>query len=116
LGTETDGSVVLPVLAQWVGGIETDRGLGQPHHVVPISHSQDTPGPMARSVRDVAMLFSAMVGRDERDPATADADTHKQDFAAALDSASLKGVRIAYYRPVMIAALAQRFDAALEVL
>jgi amidase len=52
-------------------------------HVVPISHSQDTPGPMARSVRDAAMLFSAMVGSDPADPAT-QADAHRQDFAAGL--------------------------------
>jgi amidase len=91
LGTETDGSVVCPSSLNGLVGLKPTVGMVSRTHVVPISHSQDTPGPMARSVRDVAMLFSAMVGRDERDPATADADTHKQDFAAALDSASLKG-------------------------
>ena len=116
LGTETDGSVVCPSSLNGLVGLKPTVGMVSRHHVVPISHSQDTPGPMARSVRDVAMLFSAMVGRDEADPATAEADSHKQDFAAALDTASLKGVRVAYYRPMMSAALGERFSAALEVL
>lgn len=116
LGTETDGSVVCPSSLNGLVGLKPTVGLVSRTHVVPISHSQDTPGPMARSVRDVAMLFSAMVGADPADPATAQADAHQQDFAAALNAASLKGLRIAYYRPAMGAALAGQFAAALEVL
>jgi hypothetical protein len=53
----------LPLGDERAGRIEADARHGQPHHVVPISHSQDTPGPMGRSVKDVAILFSAMVGK-----------------------------------------------------
>jgi amidase len=70
LGTETDGSVVCPSSINGLVGLKPTVGMVSRTHVVPISHSQDTPGPMARSVRDAAMLFSAMVGSDPADPAT----------------------------------------------
>lgn len=116
LGTETDGSVVCPSSVNGLVGLKPTVGLVSRHHIVPISHSQDTPGPMARSVRDVAMMLSAMAGSDPADPATTEADAHKQDYAAPLEHASLKGVRVAYYRPTMSAALGARFAAALDVL
>lgn len=116
LGTETDGSVVCPSSVNGLVGLKPTVGLLSRHHIVPISHSQDTPGPMARSVRDVAIMLSIMAGSDPADPATAEADAHKQDYAATLDQASLKGVRVAYYRPTMSAALGTRFTAALDVL
>ncbi|WP_244304974.1 amidase family protein, partial [Sphingomonas aquatilis] len=71
VGTETDGSVVCPSSINGLVGLKPSIGLVSRTHVVPISHSQDTPGPMARSVRDVAVLFSAMVGPDPADPVTA---------------------------------------------
>ena len=70
LGTETDGSVVCPSAMNGLVGLKPTVGLVSRTHVVPISHSQDTPGPMARSVRDAAMLFSAMVGSDPADAMT----------------------------------------------
>ena len=116
IGTETDGSVVCPSSINGLVGLKPTIGLVSRTHVVPISHSQDTPGPMGRSVRDVAMLFSAMIGSDAGDPATAGADRHRSDYAAVLDTASLTGVRIAVLRPRMGAELAKAFDAALAVL
>lgn len=63
-------------------------------HVVPISASQDTAGPMTRTVRDAAILLTAIAGSDPADAATADADQHRGDFTQGLDDFSLKGVRI----------------------
>ncbi len=116
LGTETDGSVVCPSSMMGLVGLKPTLGLVSRSFVVPISHSQDTPGPMARSVRDAALLFSAMIGTDPADPATASANTYRKDYAAGLAAASLKGVRIAVYRPDMPALEKIRFEEALGVL
>ena len=116
LGTETDGSVVCPSAINGLVGLKPTVGLVSRTHVVPISHSQDTPGPMTRSVRDAAMLFSAMIGDDPADMATKGADARRRDYAAGLASATLKGLRIAVLRPDMAPDLKARFDAALEVL
>ncbi len=116
LGTETDGSVVCPSSINGLAGLKPTIGMVSRTHVVPISHSQDTPGPMARSVRDVALLFSSMVGADPADAATAGAAARAQDYAAPLAGASLNGVRIAVLRPDMTDDLARSFDAALAVL
>ncbi|MCP3734793.1 amidase [Sphingomonas sp. RP10(2022)] len=115
VGTETDGSVVCPSSINGLVGLKPSIGLVSRTHVVPISHSQDTPGPMARSVRDVAILFSAMVGADPADPATAGAVL--RDYAAGLSVSALSGVRVAVLRPEgMSADLVARYDAALAVL
>lgn len=116
LGTETDGSVVCPSSVNGLVGLKPTLGLVSRTYVVPISHSQDTAGPMARSVRDVATLFSAMVGSDPADPVTKDAGKYRKDFTAGLATASLKGARIAVYRPDMPPLVAARFDQALAVL
>lgn len=116
LGTETDGSVVCPSAMNGLVGLKPTVGLVSRTHIVPISHSQDTAGPMARSVRDAAILFSAMIGSDPADAATADADSHRADYAAGLDSASLAGMRIGVLRPDMPETLKTRYDAALAVL
>jgi amidase len=94
VGTETDGSVVCPSSMNGLVGLKPTLGLISRTHVVPISHSQDTPGPMARSVEDAAILLAAMAGADPDDPATAEADAHRHDYAAALAGASLKGKRL----------------------
>lgn len=116
IGTETDGSVVCPSSINGLVGLKPTIGLISRTFVVPISHSQDTPGPMGRSVKDVALLFSQMIAADPADPATRDAGRHVRDYAAGLAGASLKGVRIAVRRPQMSDDLAARFDAALAVL
>ena len=94
VGTETDGSVTCPSSMGGLAGLKPTVGLVSRTHVVPISHSQDTPGPMGRSVTDIATLLTAMAGSDPADPATADADAHRTDYAAALAGASLKGKRL----------------------
>jgi amidase len=96
LGSETDGSLVCPGSINGVVALKPTVGLLSRTHIIPISHSQDTAGPMTRNVMDAALLLTAMAGSDPNDPATADADTHKMDYAAALATASLKGKRLGY--------------------
>jgi amidase len=98
IGTETDGSITCPASINGIVGFKPTVGLVSRTFVVPISHSQDTAGPMARSVADAAMLLNAIAGTDPADPATSEADRHKADFTAGLASASLSGVRIGVLR------------------
>ncbi len=76
VGTETDGSVVCPAGVNGIVGIKPTLGLVSRSGIIPIAHSQDTAGPMARSVRDAAMLLTAMTGIDADDPATANAGSN----------------------------------------
>jgi amidase len=94
VGTETDGSITCPASANGIVGFKPTVGLVSRTHVVPISHSQDTAGPMASSVFDAALLLGAMAGSDPADPATLEADKRKTDYTAGLGLSSLKGVRI----------------------
>nr|WP_275896072.1 amidase [Sphingomonas crusticola] len=98
VGTETDGSIVCPASVNGVVGFKPTVGLVSRTHVIPISHHFDTPGPIARNVRDAARVLTAMAGSDPADPATADADGHTIDFAAALDLHALRGARIGVLR------------------
>jgi amidase len=98
IGTETDGSITCPASVNGIVGFKPTVGLVSRARIVPISHSQDTPGPLAASVADAALLLSAMAGSDPLDPATRDADGHATDFTAGLSGASLKGVRIGVLR------------------
>jgi amidase len=98
IGTETDGSVTCPAAINGVVGLKPTVGLVSRTHIVPISHSQDTAGPMAASVREAAALLTAIAGGDPADPATAEADRHKAEYAALLDANSLKGKRIGVMR------------------
>lgn len=114
VGTETDGSVICPSAINGLVGMKPTLGLVSRTHVVPISHSQDTPGPMATSVADAAALLAVMAGSDPADPATREADARKGDYAARLNPAALKGMRVAVLRPEGLPdALARQFDAAL---
>jgi amidase len=79
-------------------GLKPTVGLVSRTHVVPISHSQDTPGPMTHTVRDAALLLAAMAGSDPADPATSDADRHVVDYAAGLDAQALRGRRLGVMR------------------
>jgi amidase len=98
VGTETDGSVTCPSSINGLAGLKPTVGLVSRTHVVPISHTQDTPGPMGRSVSDIAALLTAMAGSDPADPATAKADAHKTDYVKALDGATLRGKRLGVLR------------------
>ncbi len=98
IGTETDGSVTCPSAISGLVGLKPTVGLVSRTHIVPISHTQDTAGPMTRNVRDAAIMLSAMAGSDPADPATAEADAHKRDYVAGLDAGALKGVRIGVMR------------------
>jgi len=98
IGTETDGSITCPASLNGIVGLKPTVGLVSRTHIVPISHSQDTAGPMARDVRTAALLLAAIAGSDPADPATATADAHKADYLAALKPDALKGVRIGVLR------------------
>ncbi|WP_256325748.1 amidase [Sphingomonas sp. YR710] len=98
IGTETDGSITCPSAMNGLVGLKPTVGLVSRTHVVPISHSQDTPGPMARNVRDAAILLYAIAGSDPADPATIDADRHRTDYVTALDLQALSGKRIGVMR------------------
>ena len=98
IGTETDGSITCPASANGIVGFKPTVGLVSRTHVVPISASQDTAGPMTRTVADAALLLTALAGSDPADPATLEADRRKTDFTAGLASASLAGVRIGVLR------------------
>jgi len=98
VGTETDGSVTCPAAQNGLVGLKPTVGLVSRTYVVPISHTQDTPGPIGRSVADVAALLNVIAGSDPRDPATKMADAHKKDYLAALRGASLAGRRLGVLR------------------
>lgn len=98
IGTETNGSITCPASVNGVVGFKPTVGLVSRTYVVPISSTQDTAGPMARSVTDAAVLLSAIAGSDPADPATGEADRYKRDFAEGLPDASLAGVRIGVMR------------------
>ena len=98
IGTETDGSITCPAAMNGIVGLKPTVGLVSRTHIVPISASQDTAGPMTRSVSDAAAVLTAIAGSDAADPATAGADSHKTDYLKALDPAALKGARIGVMR------------------
>lgn len=98
IGTETDGSITCPAAVNGIVGLKPTVGLVSRTGIVPISASQDTAGPMAATVREAALALSAIAGRDPADPATAEADVRKADYAAALDPGALRGKRIGVLR------------------
>jgi len=91
-------------------------GLVSRTHIVPISHSQDTAGPMTASVRETAQLLTAIAGSDPADAATRDADKHRRDYAAGLDANSLQGKRIGVMRFASGFGTDAAFDTALAIL
>ncbi|MGE0448610.1 MAG: amidase [Vicinamibacterales bacterium] len=98
VGTETDGSIVSPSSANGVVGLKPTVGLVSRTGIVPISHSQDTAGPIARSVADAAMLLAALAGPDPADPTTTVHPRTPSDYANALNPAALKGARLGVVR------------------
>jgi amidase len=119
VGTETDGSIVCPSSANGIVGIKPTLGLVSRAGVIPIAHSQDTAGPMARTVRDAALLLGALAGADPRDPATAASAGHVEpDYTRFCDPAGLRGARIGVGRKFFgrDARVDRVVEAALEVL
>ncbi len=99
VGTETDGSIVCPSSANGLVGIKPTLGLISRSGIIPIAHSQDTAGPMARNVRDAAVLLSALAGVDPGDDATtASAGKGAADYTKFLDPHGLRGARIGVAR------------------
>ncbi len=99
LGSETDGSIVCPSGRCGIVGLKPTVGLTSRAGVIPISHSQDTVGPMTRSVADAAIVLGALVGVDPRDPATAESEgKFVTDYTAYLDPNGLAGARIGVAR------------------
>jgi amidase len=98
VGTETDGSVVCPSSINALVGIKPTIGLVSRSGIIPIAHSQDTAGPMARTVTDAAVLLTAMTGVDSRDRAMASAPATREDYTAALKADALKGATIGVAR------------------
>src|SRR5690606_16221726 len=116
IGTETDGSITCPAAINGIVGFKPTVGLVSRTHIVPISHSQDTPGPMTRTVRDAALVLSAIAGTDPADPATAEADARRVDYVAALSPDALRGVRIGVMRFAAGFGTDEPFEAALALL
>ncbi|MBU1540520.1 MAG: amidase [Alphaproteobacteria bacterium] len=98
IGTETDGSITCPASVTGVVGFKPTVGLVSRTHIVPISHSQDTAGPIATTVEDAAIVLTAIAGSDPLDPATVEADARRVDYHAALDANSLQGARLGVMR------------------
>jgi amidase len=97
IGTETDGSIICPSQTNGIVGIKPTLGLVSRSGIIPVAHSQDTAGPMARTVADAAVLLSAMTGIDPRDPATS-AGLVSIDYTQFLIKEGLKGARIGVAR------------------
>ena len=118
-GTETDGAVVCPSSANGIVGIKPTVGLVSRAGVIPISHTQDTAGPMARTVRDAAIVLGAIAGVDPRDPATAESETRGLvDYTPFLDADGLRGMRIGVARRFLgfHAAVDQIVETAIEAM
>ena len=118
VGSETDGSIVSPSSLCGLVGLKPTLGLISRDGIVPISHSQDTAGPMTRTVTDAAILLTALAGEDSRDAATAGTKQHATDYTKFLDKNGLKGARIGVVRNAMSSNMRQQaiVDAALDVL
>ena len=95
IGTETDGSIVCPSNNNGIVGIKPTVGLLSRTGIIPISYTQDTPGPMCRSVEDAAICLGAMTGMDPLDPLTLESeDKYLTDYTEFLKTDGLKGKRI----------------------
>ncbi len=101
VGTETSGSILSPASQNSLVGIKPTVGLISRRGIIPIAHSQDTAGPMARTVRDAVYLLDVLAGNDDRDPAVQNnPESDYTEFAGFLDENGLKGKRIGIAREV----------------
>lgn len=116
LGTETNGSLVCPGSFNGLVALKPTVGLVSRSHVIPISHTQDTAGPMTRTVADAALLLEAMAGSDPADAATTLADTNRRPYARALAKGALSGKRLGVIIPPGSTPTDKLFAAALATL
>ncbi|MEO6248839.1 MAG: amidase [Sphingomicrobium sp.] len=116
IGSETDGSITCPASINGVVGFKPTVGMVSRTHIVPISASQDTAGPITRTVHQAAEIMSVIAGSDPADPATRLADAHRVNFAATLSVNALRGARIGVMRFASTDVLNAPFAAALAVL
>jgi len=119
VGTETDGSIICPSQTNGIVGVKPTLGLVSRSGIIPISHSQDTAGPMARTVADAAILLGALAGTDERDPATRFGEKRGlKDYSPFLDKDGLKGARIGVARKMAgtNVRVLKIFDSCIEVM
>ncbi len=117
IGTETGGSIMCPSSINGIVGIKPTVGLWSRSGIIPISHSQDTAGPMTRTLRDAAVLLGAVTGVDPRDDATARSDGNfHTDYTQFLDADGLRGARIGVARnfPGFDERCLELFDQAIE--
>ncbi|MDQ3374802.1 MAG: amidase [Acidobacteriota bacterium] len=98
VGTETNGSIICPATRNGVVGIKPTLGLISRSGIIPIAHTQDTAGPMARNVADAVILLGVMVGRDKRDQMTNESKKGEKDYTKFLDPDGLRGTRIGVAR------------------
>ncbi len=114
VGTETDGSILCPAATCGIVGIKPTLGLVSRSGVIPIAHSQDTAGPMARSVADAAALLSVLVGADKNDSITSQAAKGEKDYTRFLQKDGLREMRIGVGRQIF--GKNSKIDAAIEPL
>lgn len=100
IGTETDGSIICPSATCGIVGLKPTLGLVSRAGVIPIAHSQDTAGPMTRSVADAAILLGVLIGNDQNDAITSQATNGKKDYTSFLQKDGLKGARIGVARAI----------------
>jgi len=114
VGTETNGSVVCPSSVNGIVGIKPTLGLVSRSGIIPIAHSQDTAGPMGRTVKDAAILLAAMVGADPEDPLAGSFPGSVPDYAGNLSKVDLRGVRVGVYRGYSGAGVDERVEDILD--
>ena len=98
IGTETNGSIICPATRNGIVGIKPTLGLVSRSGIIPIAHTQDIAGPMARTVSDAAILLGVLIKRDKRDASTAESKKGRKDYTKFLDANGLRGARIGVAR------------------
>jgi amidase len=118
IGTETDGSIICPSHTNGIVGLKPTLGLVSRSGIIPIAHSQDTAGPMARTVADAAILLGALAGADEQDAATRSSRRALKDYTPFLDERGLHGARIGVARNMAgtVPRILKIFEECLDVL
>jgi amidase len=112
IGTETSGSIISPSVVNGVVGLKPTVGLVSRSGIIPVAHSQDTAGPITRTVADAAIVLTAIAGSDPRDPATIAADKNRvKDYAKFLDRNGLKGARLGLVTSPQRTGLQEAYDA-----